>query len=208
MNRVMDDLFGELGIKVFGTWPEGFNGIATRGKYATTIEAAKGIKVRTPPVFPWADTLHAMGYQTAEIAWNELGTAMRNGAVDGDSANIIFWDYKYLKDIIEYYVHTEHIFMAGHLAMNKKSWQKLTTQHQKCIADAAVKVMEKQFQDGRATDEDYRQKAMDHGIRYIALKPEEKAAYVKAVREAIWPEMEKVVGEKIMDQVRANASQP
>lgn len=208
MNKIMDNLFSELGLKFFGPWPEGFNGIATKGKYATTIAGAKGMKVRTPPAFPWADTIQTMGYQTADIAWNELYTAIQTGVVDGDSANIIFWDYEYFRDVINYYVQTSHNFMSALLAMSKKSWDKLSPENQKIVADAAYKVMEKQFKDGKALDESYRQKAIAHGIKYITLKPEEHAALIKAVRAKIWPKMDKVVGQKIMDQVRANASKP
>ena len=208
MNKIMDELFSELGLKFFGPWPEGFNGIATKGKYATTIEGAKGMKVRTPPAFPWADTIQTMGYQTADIAWNELYTAIQTGVVDGDSANIIFWDYEYFRDVINYYVHTSHNFMSALLAMSKKSWDKLAPEQQKIVSEAALKVMDKQFADGRKLDEGYRQKAIDHGIKYIPLKPEEHAALVKIVREKIWPKMDEVVGKKIMDEVRANASKP
>jgi TRAP-type C4-dicarboxylate transport system substrate-binding protein len=208
LNVIMDELFSELGLKFFGPWPEGFNGIATRGQYATTIEGAKGMKVRTPPAFPWADTVQAMGYQTADIAWNELYTAIQTGVVAGDSANIIFWDYEYFRDVLNYYVQTSHNFMAGLLAMSKTSWDKLSPEHQKIVADTAYKVMEKQFADGKTTDEGYRQKAIDHGIKYIKLKPEEHASYIKVVREKIWPRMDEVVGKKIMDKVRANASKP
>lgn len=208
MNKIMDELFSELGLKFFGPWPEGFNGVATRGKHATTIAGAKGMKVRTPPAFPWADTVQAMGYQTADIAWNELYTSIQTGVVDGDSANIIFWDYEYFRDVINYYVHTSHNFMAALLAMSKKSWDKLSPENQKIVADAAYAVMEKQFKDGRKLDEHYRQKAIDHGIKYVPLKPEEHAAYIKVVREKIWPKMEEVVGQKIMDKVKANASKP
>ena len=208
MNKILDELFSELGLKFFGAWPEGFNGIGTRGKYATTIEGAKGMKVRTPPAFPWADTIQTMGYQTADIAWTELYTAIQTGVVDGDAANIIFWDYEYFRDVINYYVHTSHNFMSALLAMSKKSWDKLNPEQQAIVADAAAQVMEKQFKDGRALDEGYRQKAIAHGIKYVPLKPEEHAAYVKIVREKLWPKLDQVIGKKIMDQVRANASKP
>jgi TRAP-type C4-dicarboxylate transport system substrate-binding protein len=98
--------------------------------------------------------------------------------------------------------------MTALLAMSQKSWDKLKPEHQKIVQDAAVKVMEKQFKDGKALDEHYRQLAIDHGIEYITLTPEEKAAYVKVIRENIWPMMDEVVGEDIMSQIRARASKP
>jgi TRAP-type C4-dicarboxylate transport system substrate-binding protein len=206
LNNIVDSLFAELGLKFFGPWPEGFNGIATRGRYATTIEGAKGIKVRTPPAFPFAHVVQTLGYQTADIAWNELYTAIQTGVVDGDAANIIFWDYEYFRDVIEYYVHTKQQFMTANLVANLEQFNALSKDHQAIVADAAKKVMEKQFKEGRETDLAYRQKAIDHGIKYIPLSETEHAAAIEAVRKAVWPEMEKIVGKDLMDQIRQNAS--
>jgi TRAP-type transport system periplasmic protein len=208
LNKIVDGLFAELGLKFLGPWPEGFNGISTRGKYATTVEGAKGIKVRTPPAFPFAIAIQELGYQTADIAWNELYTAIQTGVVDGDAANIIFWDYEYFRDVIEYYVHTKHNFMLANLVANLKSFEGLSKAHQDIIAEAAKVVMEKQFKEGRELDLSYRQKAIDHGIKYIPLNEKEHAAAVEALRAKVWPEMDKVVGKEIMDQVRKHASKP
>lgn len=208
LNKIVDNLFADLGLKFLGPWPEGFNGISTRGRYATTIEGAKGIKVRTPPAFPFALVVQTLGYQTADIAWNELYTAIQTGVVDGDAANIIFWDYEYFRDVIEYYVHAQQQFMTANLVASLNSYDKLSKENQAIVADAAKMVMEKQFKEGRDLDLSYRQKAIDHGIKYIPLSKEEHAAAIKAVREAVWPEMEKIVGKELMDQIRQNASKP
>ncbi len=210
LNGILDEVFADLGLKFFGPWPEGFNGVATRNEYATTIQEAeeKGIKVRTPPAFPFADTMQAMGYMTADIAWTELYTAIQTGVVDGDAANIIFWDYEYFRDVIDYYTHYKFIFMSGVLAANLQSWEGLDEEYRTIIADAAEKVMLKQFEEGRERDLEYRQKAIDHGIEFISLSDEELAEKVKVVREKIWPMMDDKVGKEIMDKVRQNASIP
>ena len=208
LNKIVDSLFADLGLKFFGPWPEGFNGISTRGRFATTIEGAKGIKVRTPPAFPFALVVQTLGYQTVDIAWNELYTSIQTGVVDGDAANIIFWDYEYFRDVIEYYVHAKQQFMTANLVANLDAFNKLSKEHQAIVAEAAKMVMEKQFKDGRELDLSYRQKAIDHGIKYIPLSKEEHAAAIKAVRANVWPEMEKVVGKDLMDQIRQHASTP
>lgn len=210
LNGIINEVFTDIGLKFFGPWPEGFNGIATRNEYATTIAGAeeKGIKVRTPPAFPFADTLQAMGYMTADIAWTELYTAIQTGVADGDAANIIFWDYEYFRDVIDYYTHYKMMFMNGILAANLSSWEGLDTAHQKIIMEAAEKVMLKQFEDGRARDLEYRRKAIDHGIEFIELTPEEHAEKVKVVREKVWPMMAEKLGTEIMEKIRQNASTP
>lgn len=205
-NEIIGGLFADLGIKFFAPWPEGFNGIATRKRHSTTIDGAKGLKVRTPPAFPFAHIVQALGYQTADIAWNELYTAIQTGVVDGDAANIIFWDYEYFRDVIEYYVHTKQQFMTGSLVANLDSFKRLSKEQQAIVAQSAKLVMEKQFKEGRELDLSYREKAIDHGIKYIPLSKEEHAAAIKAVRSKVWPEMEKIVGKDLMDKIRQNAS--
>ena len=206
LNTIIDGLFADLGLKFFGPWPEGFNGISTRKRYATTFDGAKGIKVRTPPAFPFAHVVQTLGYQTADIAWNELYTAIQTGVVDGDAANIIFWAYEYFRDVIEYYVHYKQQFMTANLVANLEAFNRLSKEHQAIVAESAKLVMEKQFKEGRDLDMQYRQKAINHGIKYIPLSKEDHAAAIKAVRTEVWPEMEKIVGKELMDQIRQNAS--
>jgi len=208
LNNIFVDLFEKIGLKYLACWPEGFPGVATKGKYATTIEAAKQLKVRTQPVFPNDITMQALGYNTATIDWNELYTAIQTGVVDGDSGNIIFWDYEYFRDILDYFVHTQHQFITAHLLMNLEAWNRLDPKNQSVIKETAQIVMEKQFSEAKATDEGYRKKAIDAGIEYIALSKDEKAQAIKVAREKVWPEIEKVVGPEIMSQIRKNASKP
>ena len=208
LDNLLKEVFTKMSIHYFGPWPEGFGGVATAKKFATSISAAKEIKVRTPPVFPLADTMRALGYQTADLDWGEVYTAIQTGVVDGDSCNIIFWDYEYFRDLLDYYVHTKHYFVSWILGMNKGSWDSLSKEHQKIIEDAANVVIEKQFKEGKERDEMYRKKAVDAGIEYKTLSDEEYAQAIKEVRKLVWPKMEEVLGSTIMEKVRVNASTP
>ena len=208
LNGVVSRLFADLGLKYFGAWPEGFTGIGTRGRHSTTINGAAGMKVRTAPAFPFALVVSALGYSTADIAWNELFTAIQTGVVMGDASNIIFWDFEYFRDVIEYFVHTKHMFMTASLAANQNTYDRLDERHQAIVSAAAKVVILKQFKDGRALDLSYREKAIKHGIKYIPLNNDEHAAAITAVRAAVWPEMEKVVGIELMDLIRKHATKP
>ncbi|MGH9894702.1 MAG: TRAP transporter substrate-binding protein DctP, partial [bacterium] len=55
--EIVDPVFQDVGLKYFGPYPEGFAGVATKGRYATTAEAAKGIKVRSQPIFPFPQSM-------------------------------------------------------------------------------------------------------------------------------------------------------
>ncbi len=204
VNGALNVVFNDIGLKYFGAWPEGFSGVATRGAYATDIAGAQNIKVRTPPLFPFPQILESMGYQTAAIDWGEVYTSIQTGVVDGDAGNVIYWDYEYFRDVLDYYVRTKHTFVTGNLLANLESYNALSPEFQKLIEDAAVVEMAKQFEDARETDQKYVDLAIADGMEYFELTDEQIAPIASKVRAEVWAQMEPDVGKEIMDLIRAN----
>ncbi len=207
INGMLDGIYRDIGLKFFGAWPEGFNGIATRGVYAMTPEAAAELKIRVPPIFPMAESVQAMGYQTATIDWGEVFTAIQTGVVDGDGANVIYWDYEYFRDTLDYYNRTRQQFITGILSMNLEAFEALTAEQQQVVQAAAVTVMEEHFEKARALDESYVQKAIEAGMEYKQPSEAQLRALAERVRAEVWPMMEERIGSEIMATIRENASQ-
>lgn len=205
LNTIYQGVYKDQGMEFFGAWPEGFAGVATRGKYATTVEGAQGIKVRVPSGFPNPQTLKALGYQPASITWGEVYTSIQTGVVDGEAGNIIYWDYEYFRDVLTHYTRIKHMFVTGVLSMNTESWEKLNANQQKIVADAALIVMEKQFTDAKALDQSYVDKAVEYGMKYIEPTDEEIRALAKVAREQVWPLMAEEMGAELVQQLRDNA---
>lgn len=206
VNSMLVDIYKDLGITFFGPWPEGFNGIASRDKYAMTPEEASSLKIRVPAMFPMAESVQALGYQTATIDWSEVFTAIQTGVVDGDGANIIYWDYEYFRDVLDYYNQTRMQFITGVIAMNSDSYASLSEEHQKVVREAALTVMEEAFEQAQERDQYYIEQAKAAGMEYIEPSDEQIAEMAKKVREKVWPLMEERIGSEIMDTIRANAS--
>lgn len=205
INTMLDGIYKDLGLKFFGAWPEGFIGVATRGKYALTEADAKSIKVRVPPISPLPEIMQALGYQTATIEWGEVYTALQTGVVDGDAGNIIYWDYQYFGDILDYVVRVKSNFITGVLTMNLESYESLTPQERKIVEEAALQIMEEQFAAAESTDAGYVKKALVKGMTYIEPSDKVMKEWSAKVRERVWPIMEKKLGKEIMDTIRANA---
>lgn len=205
VNGTLNDVFADLGITYFGAWPEGFAGVATRGSYALDIESASGINVRTPPFFPIPQTLQAMGYQTASIDWSEVFTSIQTGVVDGDAGNVIYWDFEYFGEVLDYYVRTKHIFVTGNLVANTLSMQSLPQEHRELIRDAAITLMEEQFTAAKAEDEKYVKLAVEGGMEYFEPSAEDLRPMIDKVRAKVWPLMEADIGSEIVEQMRKNA---
>lgn len=207
VNEMLGGIFGDLGIRFFGPWPEGFNGIASAGKYAMTPEEAKDLKIRVPAMFPMAESVQALGYQTATIDWSEVFTAIQTGVVDGDGANIIYWDYEYFRDVLDYYNQTKQQFITGVMTMNQESWESLTPEQQDVVQHAAMTVMNEAFDQAKERDQSYIDQAKAAGMEYVEPTPEQLAGMAKHVREQVWPLMEERIGSEIMDTIRANAGE-
>lgn len=205
VNDMLVGIYDDLGLKFFGPWPEGFNGVASANKYAMTEEEAADLKIRVPAMFPMAESVQALGYQTATIDWSEVFTAIQTGVVDGDGANIIYWDYEYFRDVLDYYNHTKMQFVTGVIAMNSQSWESLSEEHRAVVQEAAMTVMSEAFEQARERDQYYIDKAQEAGMEYVVPTDEQLAEMAKKVRAEVWPLMEERIGSEIMDTIRENA---
>lgn len=206
MNGVLDGIYADLGLKFFGAWPEGFNGVATKGSYASTLDEAASLKIRVPPVTPMAETIEALGYQTATVDWAEVFTSLQTGVVDGDGANVIYWDYEYFRDTLDYYNRLRQQFNTGIISMNRTAWDDLEPEQQELVLSSSQVVMGEGFANARELDQSYVTLAQEAGMEYIELPDETIAGFAKVVREKVWPIMEQKLGDDIMSTIRANAS--
>lgn len=206
VNNMLGGVYQDIGLKFFGPWPEGFNGVGSRGKYALNIEDAEGLKVRTMTVFPAPQTMQALGYQTAAIDWGEVYTALQTGVVDGEAGNVIYWDYEYFRDSLDYFVQTKHFFMTGVLSMNSDSWESMSEEEQKIVQEAANEIMNDQFKAAKEQDDHYIAEAQKAGMEYFEPSDEQIREFAKAAREQVWPLMDEEIGSEIMDVIRENAS--
>ncbi len=206
LNETLDGVYKENGLKFFGAWPEGFNGVATKGKHAMRVEDAKNIKVRVPPISIMQQSVKAMGYQTAAIDWGEVFTSIQTGVVDGDAANVIYYDYEYFRDTLDYYVRSKQQFITGVLSMNLEAWDALTPEQQEVVQASAISIMQEQFAKAQVADDAIVEKWKALGKHYIELDKDQLAVLGTHVRAKVWPSMRSEVGDSIMAHIEKNAS--
>ncbi len=205
VNETLNVVFNDLGLSYYGAWPEGFSGVATRSSYALDLAGADGVKVRTPPLFPFPQILQSMGYQTASIDWGEVYTSIQTGVVDGDAGNVIYWNYEYFRDVLDYYVRTKHTFVTGNLLANSETVAELTGAQQALVESTAIEIMAARFESARAEDQKYVDLAVKSGMQYFELDDTQLSPVIAKVRAEVWPQMEPEVGAEIMNLIRERA---
>ena len=205
LSDAIGTIYQDQGLTYLGAWPEGFNGIGTKGGAATTIADAAQFKVRVPPVTPFTETVAALGYQTATIDWGELYSAIQTGVVDGDAANVIFYDLNYFGDVLTDWTYTRQQFLSGIFTANNESFDELSEEHRQLIADSARELMEARFEVAQEADTADVEEWKAKGLNYITLSDEELAPMMESVREAVWPLMDGLIGADLMQLVRDNA---
>ena len=207
IEEIVNPLLANSGVKWFGAYPEGFGGVATAGAYATNYQAAKDLnmKVRAQTFFPIPQTINAMGFQAVPIDWNEVYTSIQTGVVSGDSGNVIYWDYEYFGDVLDYFVATQHRFNFSGVMMSNEVWESLDAEDQAIVSQAAKEMINKQFAEARTEDQKWIKTAQENGMKYIVPTDEEIASWAKVVRQRVWDEAEDVITTEIMDRVRAEA---
>ncbi|GAB6099552.1 TRAP transporter substrate-binding protein [Halanaerocella petrolearia] len=185
-------LDGELGQEILGKisnhgmiglayWENGYRHLTNSKRPVKTPEDLKGLKVRTMENQIHLDAWREMGANPTPMAFGELFSAMQQGVVDGQENP---WGTIYLQNFYEvqdYVTNTGHVYSPFVLLMSKKFYDKLPTDLQKVVKEAAVEVKDYERKLTRSKNEEYIAKLKEK-MNVTILSPEQKKAFKEAVQ--------------------------
>ncbi len=188
-----------------GTWFQGFTGVSLSERGATTVEEAKGIKIRTTPIPVFQCSWKNLGFSPTLIPYSEVPTAISTGVVDGQSGGGPFQTYSCCRDLNKYFVFYRDSAEVWGVTINKDKWEKLDKEAQEMIQKAVDKAVADRLVSAEKEDMDYMQKLKDEGLTVIDLAdfPDKLEAAQKNSRQC-WAELDKDIGKEWMDIVREN----
>ncbi len=144
-HRTLDGKAGELlatmaekkGFKVLGDWEWGFRAITNSKRPINTPEDLNGLKMRVPLEMQLQETFKALGSHCTVVAFPELYMALAQGVVDGQCNPIsTIYDQKFY-EVQKYLAITNHSYNSEMLVMSKKVWDKMPSNIQKILKEAA-----------------------------------------------------------------------
>jgi tripartite ATP-independent transporter DctP family solute receptor len=137
-----EKLVAKAGIRILQYYYQGERNVTTSKKAVYEPADIKGLKIRTPDVKSYVETVRAMGATPTPIAFNELFTALQLNLVDGQENPLPTILASKFYEVQKYVTLTRHMAAPGVLAMNEKLFQKFTADQKALILKAADDAMD------------------------------------------------------------------
>jgi TRAP-type C4-dicarboxylate transport system substrate-binding protein len=182
--------------RLLAAWSFGTSLIGRRDKSITTIDDFKGLKMRTSGT-AMATMYKALGAVPIGLSSKEIYTALQRGTIQGAGSGVSRWRRSKLYEVAPYLTVDPTIpYFSMWLVINKKSWDKLSSEDQKIIADTAreYEAWTRNFA-AREREEDF-SFLKSEAKAFVELSSEQKAKLVNTVK----PVMKEFAKEQLGDQ--------
>lgn len=192
-------LLDKTGIRALDfSWYYGVRHLTTAKTPVRTPADLKGLKIRTPNIAVMRDAIAAWGVSVTTMNPTELYTALQTGVVDGQEnppSSIAGWK---LYEVQKYLMLTGH--MMGNMAVmvNDKTYQALSSDQQKALAEAVREAGALQSDLTVQKDEENIKKLQELGMTVVEPQVEE----FRKLSASIIPKYEKEWGEGLYQRVQ------
>ncbi len=168
----------ELGIRVLAHYDNGFRCVTNSKGPVESPADMKGMLIRTPENQVIMATMSALGANPQPLAFSELYQALQQKTYDAQENPIpVIYNNK-LFEVQDYLSVTNHIYSGMCFAIAESTWNKLTEEQQKIVAEAALASGKADREMNRQQTEDLVANLEEEGmkINYPDLAPFSEAA--------------------------------
>jgi tripartite ATP-independent transporter DctP family solute receptor len=126
-------------LKGLGYYDAGSRSFYTKENPVNSPEDLKGLKIRVMESVTAMDMVRGLGGSPTPISWGELYTALQQGVVDGAENNPPSFYLSRHYEVCKYYSLDEHTVLPDVLLGSTHMWNKLNTQEQAWLKEAAAR---------------------------------------------------------------------
>ncbi len=116
----------------------GFKHIANNKRVVSKWEDVDGIKIRVTQTPTLIDTFARLGANPVPMPFNEVYTALEQGAIDGMETTLATFDSGKFNEVQKNLTLTAHIYDPLVLLVSKTTWDKLSAEERKIFTDSAT----------------------------------------------------------------------
>lgn len=173
----------KVGMRVLAWGDTVFRYVFTKRTPITKVEDFRGLKIRTPEAWLYAETFKLLGANPTPIAWGELYTALQTGVVEGlENAPEAVYTAR-LHEQVKHAIRTEHIFVAILVSISERTYGRLSADIQKAVTEAAVEAWAWQRQVADANNVLFQKKLADEGMTFHSIDKKVLQARVRPMYE-------------------------
>lgn len=202
--RKLLEPLNEKGITPLCWMDAGTRDFFTRSKPIRTPDDVKGMKIRVMASPIMVGTINALGGTGVAMAASEVYSALQTGVIDGaENAPNMYYSYRFY-EVTDYFSETGHFMSPDVLAISKKTWDSLSTNHKDAIRKAAAEAEAYlRGADGTFTEFSLAEiKKMNKLVQNI-----DKAPFQKALAGFVAEQAKKLGAEDVVATIRAIGEQ-
>jgi len=205
LRNIVAELYNEQNIHLLAAWPVYFGGIALNREPVEpgNPEAAKGIKLRVPPMKTFQLLADKTGYLGTPLPFSEAFTAVQTGVVDGVIGSGAEGYYSSFRDVTKYYIPSNTHFEVWYLIINKELYDGMSPEQQKEITDVASQFEERRWDMAKADQAANEKQLADYGATIVPITDEQIAATAAKIKKEVWPQVLEDVGTEWGEKVLA-----
>ncbi len=196
IRKIVAQLYAEQGIQLLAAWPVYFGGISLNREPVSPgdPDAAKGIKLRVPPMKTFQLLADKTGYLGTPIPFSDAFTAVQTGVVDGVIGSGAEGYYSSFRDVTKHYIPSNTHFEVWYLILNKETYDDLKPERKKVLDDVAQQFESRRWESAKADQAANEKRLADYGAKIVDISDEEIAATAKKIQTEIWPVVLEDVG--------------
>jgi TRAP-type C4-dicarboxylate transport system substrate-binding protein len=197
LRKVVADLYAEQGIQLLAAWPVYFGGVALNREPVSPGDpaAAKGIKLRVPPMKTFQLLADNTGYLGTPIPFSDAFTAVQTGVVDGVIGSGAEGYYASFRDVTKYYIPQNTHFEVWYLIINKKYFDKMKDDQKQQLQEVAAQFEQRRWESAEADQAANEKRLADYGATIVDISEQEIAAIADKIHKTVWPEVLEDVGQ-------------
>lgn len=198
--KLMDKL-PEKGI-VGLAYPElGFRHISNSKRPVTKLEDLQGLKIRVIQTPVYIDMMNALGANATPLPFPEVYTALEQKTVDGATNPLVTIPVMKFNEVQKYLTLTRHMYNPQIIIVSKKVWDKLSTDEQKILQEAANEARDFEREVSRKKNAEALEE-LKKSMQVTELSAEELARWREKTKPVI-DKYTKEVGEDLVKELYA-----
>jgi tripartite ATP-independent transporter DctP family solute receptor len=200
IRKMLFDPLPAKGVRVLGTWENGFRVITNNVRPIVVPSDLKGIKLRVPKGVWRVKMFKAYGANPTPMAYGEVFAALQSGVIDGQENPFPqIWGGKF-HEVQKYLSITDHVYSPVFLVAGERWWKGLPPDVQQTLSKIAVEVGDFARDTGAKMDADL----LDKMKSSLKVNAADKDAFVKASKP-IYDEFTKEVkgGQGLLDRIQS-----